>query len=155
MASTGLGEAPPSAPRGGRTKTKSVRRLLEPLSPVPPSQGTKSKKLASQRASGSISASPTPAASAIGSSMPSEPATPNAGASSSKKNSKAVGSIVSDLEVEALSTVMANKLRLRYEDENLWNEGLDWNAGIQMEIEPEEEQGMDSDPDIMNDADEL
>ncbi|CAO2036684.1 unnamed protein product, partial [Urochloa humidicola] len=71
-----------------------------------------------------------------------------------RKESKTVGSIVSDLEVEALSTVMANKLKLE-EDENLWNEGLDWNAGIHMQSEDEEEQDMDSDPDVMNDADEL
>ncbi|CAN6243434.1 unnamed protein product, partial [Urochloa humidicola] len=44
---------------------------------------------------------------------------------------------------------------LRKEDENLWNEGLDWNAGIHMQSENEEEQDMDIDPDIMNDADEL
>ncbi|CAN6347624.1 unnamed protein product [Urochloa humidicola] len=71
-----------------------------------------------------------------------------------RKESKTVGSIVRDLEVEALSTVMANKLKLE-EDENMWNEGLDWNAGIHMQSEDEEEQDMDSDPDVMNDADEL
>ncbi|CAO2188728.1 unnamed protein product [Urochloa humidicola] len=40
-------------------------------------------------------------------------------------------------------------------EENLWNEGLDWNAGIHVDTKPEEKEDMDSDPDIMNDADEL
>ncbi|CAL4905595.1 unnamed protein product [Urochloa decumbens] len=101
-ATTGPGEAP-SGSRGGRIKTKSVRRLLHPP-PSPP------------------------------------------------RDSKAIGSIVSDLEVEALSTVMADKLKIE-EEENLWNEGLEWNAGIH--VQPEEEQDMDSDPDVMNDGDEL
>ncbi|CAN6330383.1 unnamed protein product [Urochloa humidicola] len=105
MAPTGPGEAPPSGSRGGRIKTTSVRRLLEPP-PSPP------------------------------------------------KDSKAIGSIVSDLDVETLSAVMANKLKIE-EEETLWNEAIDWNAGMHMEPEEEEEQDMDSDPDIMNDADEL
>ncbi|CAO2193613.1 unnamed protein product [Urochloa humidicola] len=99
------GQAPPSGSRGGRTKTKSMRRLLEPPPPRP------------------------------------------------SQDSKAVGSIVSDLEVETLSAAMADKLKME-EDENLWNEELDWNAGIPVQSD-EEEQDMDSDPDVMNDAEEL
>ncbi|CAO2206716.1 unnamed protein product [Urochloa humidicola] len=95
----------PSRSRGGRIKTKSVRRLLDPLP-------------------------------------------------STSEDSKVVGSIMSDLEVETLSAAMANKLKIE-EEENLWNEAIDWNAGIHVEMEPEEEQDMDSDPDIMNDANEV
>ncbi|CAM0145637.1 unnamed protein product [Urochloa decumbens] len=104
MAPAGTGEAP-SGSRGGRVKTKSVRRLLEPPPPLHPST-----------------------------------------------DSKVVGSIVSDLDVETLSVAMANKLKIE-EEENLWNEGLNWNAGTH--VQSEEEEDMDTDPDNMNDADEL
>ncbi|CAD6342926.1 unnamed protein product [Miscanthus lutarioriparius] len=60
-------------------------------------------------------------------------------------DSKMVGSIVSDLEVDALTNVVA---KLKIEDNN--KEGEE-----DAEEDNEEEKDMESDPDIMDDADEL
>ncbi|CAA0821445.1 Unknown protein [Striga hermonthica] len=61
------------------------------------------------------------------------------------KDSKKLGSIVSDLEVDALTNVVA---KLKIEENN--KEGDEDN-----EVDNEEAKDMESDPDIMDDADEL
>ncbi|KAF0907101.1 hypothetical protein E2562_014702 [Oryza meyeriana var. granulata] len=63
------------------------------------------------------------------------------------RDSKMVGSIVSDLEVEALANVVA-KLKIKEKDKE--KEG-----GEDSEEDNKEAKDMESDPDIMDDADEL
>ncbi|KAF0895912.1 hypothetical protein E2562_017556 [Oryza meyeriana var. granulata] len=100
----------------------------------------------------SVSASATPATSGRGSSMPREEAnvvtsgsdTPHGQSDeATTTNSKIVGSIVSDLEVDYLSTAMANKLKIEAGNKKVAEE------------DNEEAEDLGSDLDIMNDADEL